>query len=144
MSCKRFKILLSAYLDQEIGKDEEEELLEHLKTCSGCARELEYLKDIKRIFLLREKKEPEEFFETRLFTRIKDREKQPIWQVYLPAFKKSIFVVLIFFFLIVGFLNYKKFFYQRRTEVISDLLTDTQVEENFEGEVLAIYYGPPR
>jgi len=144
MSCKKFKILLSAYLDQEIGKDEEEELLEHLETCSGCASELEYQKNIKRIFLLKERKEPEEFFETRLFTRITDKEKQPIWQAYLPAFKKSIFVVLIFILLIVGFLNYKKFFYQRRTEVISDLLIDTQGEENFEGEVLAIYYGPPR
>jgi len=144
MSCNKFRILLSAYLDQEITKDEEKELFEHLKTCSGCASELEYQKNIKRIFLLKERKEPEEFFETRLFTRIKDKEKQPIWQAYLPAFKKSIFVVLIFILLIVGFLNYKKFSYQRRTEVISDLLIDAQGEENFEGEVLAIYYGPPQ
>jgi len=144
MSCKRFKVLLSAYVDQEIGKDEEEELLEHLKICSGCTRELEYLKDIKRIFLLKEKKEPEEFFETRLLERIKDRRKQLLLEAYLPVFKKSIFVVLIFLLLIAGFLNYKKFFYPRPTEVISDLLINGQVEENFEGEVLAIYYGSAR
>jgi len=142
MSCKKFKILLSAYIDQEITKDEQEKLLEHLKTCSACARELEYLKQMKGIFLLKEKKEPQEFFETRLFARIKDKRKQLVWQAYFPVVKKSILVVLIFFLLTVGLLSYKNFFYQRRTEVISDLLIDTEIEDNFEEELLEIYYGP--
>jgi len=144
MSCKKFKILLSTYLDEEITKDEEEELSKHLKTCSGCARELEYLKDIKRVFFLKEKKEPSEFFETRLFAYIKDRGKQSLWERYLRAFKKPILLVLIFFLLTVGLLNYKKFFYQRPAELTSDLLIDTQLEENFEEELLAVYYEPPR
>jgi len=142
MSCKKFRLLLSAYLDQEITKDEEEKLLEHLKKCADCARELEYLKEIKRVFLLKERKEPQEFFETRLFARIKNKEKQPIGQGYFSVFRKSILVILIFFLLIVGWVNYKKFFYHRPTEVISDLLIDTQLEENFEEELLEIYYGP--
>ena len=142
MSCKKFKILISAYLDQEITKDEEKKLLNHLKTCADCARELEYLKQIKGIFLLKEKKEPEEFFESRLFTRIENNGKQRIWHAYFPVFKKSILVVLIFFLLIVGWVNYKKFFYHRPTEIISDLLIDVEAEENFEEELLEIYYGP--
>ncbi len=142
MSCKKFRILLSVYLDQEITKDEEKKLLEHLKTCPDCARELEYLKEIKKVLLLKERKEPQEFFETRLLARIKNKGKQLIWQAYFPVFKKSILVVLIFFLLIVGLVNYKKFFYHRPTEIISDLLIDTQLEENFEEELLEIYYGP--
>ena len=142
MSCEKFKILLSAYLDREITKDEEEKLVEHLQKCADCSRELEYLKEIKKVFLLKEKREPEEFFETRLFARIKDKRKQPVWQAYFPVFKKSILAVLIFFLLTVGLLNYKNIFYQRRTEVTSDLLIDTQREENFEEELLGIYYEP--
>jgi len=142
MSCKKFKILLSAYLDQEIRKDEEEKLLEHLKKCVDCARELEYLKEIKKVFLLKERREPQEFFETRLFARIRNKRKQLLWRAYFPVFKKSIFVVLIFFLLIVGLVNYKNFFYHRPTDIISDLLIDTQLEENFEEELLEIYYGP--
>jgi len=142
MSCKKFRILLSAYLDQEITKDEEKKLLNHLKTCSGCTRELEYLKQIKGIFLLKEKKEPEEFFETRLLARIKNKGKQPIWQAYFPVFKKAVLVIFIFFLLIVGTVNYKKFFYHRPAEIVSDLLIDTQLEGNFEEELLEIYYGP--
>jgi len=142
MSCKKFRILLSAYLDQEITRDEEKRLLEHLETCSACTRELEYLKQTKRIFLLKEKKEPQEFFETRLFARIRSKRKRLAWHAYLPVFKKSILAVLIFFLLIAGWVNYKKFFYPRPTEVISDLLIDTQSEENFEEELLEIYYGP--
>jgi len=142
MSCKKFRLLLSAYLDQEITKDEQEKLLEHLKTCSVCTRELKYLKQMKRIFLLKEKKEPQEFFETRLFARIRSKRKRLAWRAYLPVFKKSILAVLIFFLLVVGLLNYKKFFYPRPAEIISDLLIDTEIEENFEEELLEIYYGP--
>jgi len=142
MSCKKFRILLSAYLDQEITKDEEEELLEHLEKCADCARELDYLKGIKKVFLLKEKKEPQEFFETRLLARIKDIEKQPVSGAFFPVFKKSILAALFFFLLIVGLLNYRNFFYQRPAEIISDLLIDTELEENFEEELLEIYYGP--
>ncbi len=142
MTCKKFRILLSTYLDQEIKKDEEVKLLEHLKTCSGCSKELEYLKQTKRIFLLKERKEPPEFFETRLFERIKDKERQPKWQVYFPVFKKSVPVVLVFFLLILGLINYRKFFYRQSMEITSGLLIDVQTEEDFEEELLEIYYGP--
>jgi len=141
MFCTKFKILLSAYLDQEITKEEEEKLLEHLKKCADCARELEYLKEIKKVLLLKERREPQEFFETKLFERIKDKSKELMWRAYLPVFKKSILVFLMFFLLVAGLLNYRNFFYQRRTEVTSDLLIDTQWEENFEEELLEIYYG---
>jgi predicted anti-sigma-YlaC factor YlaD len=141
MSCKKFRILLSTYVDQEITEDEEKKLLNHLKTCGDCARELEYLKQIKRIFILKEKKEPQEFFETRLFERIKNKAKQPIRRAYFPVFKRSIVVISIFFLLIVGWVNYKKLFYHRKTEITSDLLVDEQSDENFEEELLATYYG---
>jgi len=142
MSCKKFRILLSTYLDQEITQEEEEKLLEHLETCSACTRELKYLKQMKRIFLLKEKKEPQEFFETRLFARIKNKGIQPIRWGYFSVFRKSIPVILIFFLLILGWVNYKNFFYHRPTEIISDLLIDVESEENFEEELLEIYYGP--
>jgi len=142
MSCKKFRVLSSAYLDQEITKDEEKKLLNHLKTCPDCARELEYLKQIKGIFLLKGKREPLEFFETRLFERIKNKAKQPIWQAYFPVFKRSIVVILIFFSLILGWVSYKKLFYHRTTEIISDLLLDEQSDENFEEALLETYYGP--
>jgi predicted anti-sigma-YlaC factor YlaD len=141
MSCKKFRILLSAYVDQEITENEEKKLLDHLKTCADCARELEYLKQIKRIFILKGKKEPQEFFETRLFERIKNKAKQAIRRAYSPVFKRSIVIILIFFLLIVGWVNYKKLFYHRTTEIVSDLLVDEQSDENFEEELLATYYG---
>jgi len=143
MSCKKFRILLSAYLDQEITKDEEKKLFNHLNTCADCSRELEYLKQIKRIFLLKGKREPREFFETRLFERIKNKAKQSIWQAYFPVFKRSLVVILISFSLILGWVSYKKFFYHRTTEIMPDLLIGIDSEENFEEEILQAYYAPP-
>jgi len=142
MSCKKFRILLSAYLDREITKDKEKELLNHLNTCVDCARELEYLKQIKRMFILKGKKEPQEFFETRLLELIKNKRKQLIWQSYFPVIKRTIVVILIFFLIIAGWVNYKKLLYHRTTETISDLLVDEEIDENFQEELLVTYYSP--
>jgi len=142
MSCMKFRILLSSYLDQEITKDEEKKLLQHLQTCPDCARELEHLEKIKRIFLLKERKEPREFFETRLFEHIKNRTKQPVWRSYFPVFRRTVVVILVLFLVIVGWVNYRKLFYPRTTEIISDLLLDEEINENFEQELLEAYYGP--
>jgi len=143
MSCKKFRILLSAYLDQEITKDEEKKLLNHLQTCVDCSRELEYLKRVKRIFVIKGKREPREYFETRLFERIKNKGKQPIWRAYFPVFKRPIVVILIFFSLILGWVSYKRLFYHRTTEIMPDLLIGIDSEENFEEEILLTYYAPP-
>ncbi len=143
MSCKKFRILLSAYLDQEITKDEEKKLLNHLQTCADCTRELEYWKQVKRIFVIKGKREPREFFETRLFERIENKGKQPIRQAYFPVFKRWIVVILILFSLILGWVSYKKLFYHRTTEIMPDLLIGIDSEENFEEEILLTYYAPP-
>jgi len=142
MSCNKFRILLSAYLDQEITKDEEKKLLNHLKTCADCARELEYLKQIKRIFVIKGKREPREFFETRLFEHIKNKAKQPIRRAYFPVFRRTVVVISILFLVIAGWVNYKKLFYHKTTEIISDLLVDDETDENFQEELLVTYYSP--
>jgi len=144
MSCRKFRILLSAYLDQEITKDEEKKLLNHLQTCPDCARELEYLKQVKRIFVLKGKREPRQFFETRLFERIRNKGKQPLRQAYFPVFKRSLVVILIFFSLILGWVSYKKLFYPRTNEIMPDLLIGIDSEEDFEEEILLTYYAPTR
>lgn len=76
MNCKKIGILLSAYVDHELSKKEEEFVNEHLKICSGCLQELEYLRRTKKLFLYKEKVEPLPFFKTRLFSLI--REKAPV------------------------------------------------------------------
>jgi predicted anti-sigma-YlaC factor YlaD len=141
MSCEKFRILLSAYLDQEISNSEQKELIEHLKTCPDCRRELEYLKKIKKIFLLKERKQPREFFESRLFELIRDKRKELIWQSYSLVFRRTLVVILIFFLVIVGWINYKKLFH-RTTEIISDILINEEIDENFQQELLLTYYGP--
>lgn len=72
MGCKKIKILLSAYVDKELSSDEKQLVDEHLKTCADCSAELKYLEQTKKMFSLWQKVEPQPFFETRLFSRIKE------------------------------------------------------------------------
>ena len=74
MNCKEIKTLLSVCLDNELKKDEENLVIEHLKTCKNCSLELDKFKQIQKLFSYKEKVEPAPFFETRLFNRIHKKE----------------------------------------------------------------------
>ena len=50
MKCdKRFKILLSGYIDGELSPDEKTELENHLKECAECRGELESFRTLKEV-----------------------------------------------------------------------------------------------
>ena len=141
MSCNKFKILLSAYIDGEVTKEEEKKLLEHIKVCPACSREFENLRKIKNLFLLMEQKKPIEFFETRLFARMKERESKSGLQVFGQLVKKLALAFLILFLLILGILNIGRFFHKEPNGSVSTLLTDQKIEDDFDKTLLEIYYG---
>ncbi|OGS27913.1 MAG: hypothetical protein A2297_04710 [Elusimicrobia bacterium RIFOXYB2_FULL_48_7] len=76
MNCKKAKLLLSAYLDKELGDEEKSQALNHLNICPDCAKELGYLKKIKEILSYgtpaAENPAGLPFFETRLSARIRE------------------------------------------------------------------------
>ncbi len=49
MKCGRFKELMMASLDGEVGKDDLKELESHLAECSECRRELKELKEVSEL-----------------------------------------------------------------------------------------------
>ncbi len=74
MKCKNMKILLSAYADNELSKEDKDFIDEHVKSCKSCLNELEYYKKINKLLLYnKENVEPAPFFETRLFSRINQK-----------------------------------------------------------------------
>ncbi len=141
MSCNKFKILLSVYIDGELKEEDKKNLLEHISFCDNCKKELEKLNRIQRIFSFVEKKMPDEFFETRLFAHIRDKETKKEQQIIIPLLKRVVPAVLILVFLLLGVLNIEKIFYKKSASIVSDILIDQQTEENFDKTLLEIYYG---
>lgn len=47
MRCSKVRVLLSAMLDGELGRSEEEAVLRHIKACEPCKRELEELRKLR-------------------------------------------------------------------------------------------------
>ena len=51
MKCKKARNKLSAYIDDRLGKEEEEYLKNHLEGCTSCKSYLVHLKNLRNIFV---------------------------------------------------------------------------------------------
>jgi hypothetical protein len=49
MSCKKYKILLSGYIDQALTPSQMSKLVKHLKKCNICQKEIESLQRVRAI-----------------------------------------------------------------------------------------------
>ncbi len=72
MTCKEISELISLYLDNEITNEEQNILLEHIKTCPTCKKEFEEIKKIKEILNNEEEIDLPEGFHEELFNKIKE------------------------------------------------------------------------
>ena len=141
MSCKKYKILLSASVDGEITAKEESALKKHLKVCPDCTKELEHLGHVRNIFRVVERKEPSEFFESRVLGQISTgSRKQLLWR-YEMVFRMAIPAVLASVLLVLGLVNLNRVSKQNRTVAVSDLLVDEEIEQEFAQQILELYYG---
>ncbi len=71
MNCENRKIILSAYLDGEVSKEEKREIEEHLKKCSICRGELRKMHELSSLFKETPKIKLSSQFEERLKERLK-------------------------------------------------------------------------
>lgn len=77
MECKKYRELISAYVDGMLSPQEQEKLMAHLKVCETCSEEMSALKQMKTLLEQIEEPElPNEFHEE-LMKRIKQEEKSP-------------------------------------------------------------------
>jgi anti-sigma factor RsiW len=141
MSCKKYKILLSAYIDGEITAKEEKALKKHLKVCPDCAKELEHLGQVRNIFRVVERKEPSEFFESRVLGQISTGSRKQLLRRYEMVFRMAVPAVLAAVLIIMGVVGLNKIFRPERTVIISDLLVDEETEQEFDQQILELYYG---
>jgi predicted anti-sigma-YlaC factor YlaD len=49
MSCERYQLLMTGYLDGELTATEQTEFLQHLRTCAACEEELRQHRQLKEI-----------------------------------------------------------------------------------------------
>jgi len=133
--------MLSMYIDNELNQDEKNLVFKHLETCTDCKNELEQLNKIKRLFLLKEGVREPEFFEMKLFNRIKSQNNNIIFPTkflrrLIPVFIPTIVVLVMIVFLIF----HKSKYFRKSDEVFTDILLTEQIEKEFDNEVIRIYY----
>ena len=71
MNCENRKIILSAYLDGEVSKEEKREIERHLKKCSVCNKELKKLQNLSSLL----KETPEIKLSSQFEERLKEKLK---------------------------------------------------------------------
>jgi len=100
MKCQKIKILLSAYLDNELSQEEKELVNSHLAGCPFCSQYLNGLKTLKKILRPSRDFSPRPFFETRLMARIQEMEKNALFSPgFIRLARRTILVALGFLFI---------------------------------------------
>lgn len=104
MKCIEYRELISAYVDEMLNPQEEEQLITHLKTCQACREEVEILKEMRQMCQQMEEVSLPEGFHEDLMKQLKREEqvKSPIikfafrWQ-YGGALVATMLVGILFF-----------------------------------------------
>lgn len=104
MKCIEYRELISAYVDEMLNPQEEEQLITHLKTCQACREEVEILKEMRQMCQQMEEVSLPEGFHEDLMKQLKREEqvKSPIikfafrWQ-YGSALVATMLVGILFF-----------------------------------------------
>lgn len=137
MGCKKFRLYLPAYSDGELNDADRHRVEAHIAGCPDCAREIETLGKLKSIFGARQKTEPDAYFEARLQAKITEAQNKT-----LPLFSRK-WVALTFAILLVAFtfaINYRRYPTGKNVDISAFIYN--QSEENFDDEIISIYYGP--
>ncbi len=120
MKCSRIKRKLTASLDGETSKTENQLISEHLKSCEHCQKELEELSQVSDVLGIMDEVRVSPFFITRLKQRIADQKSKRavrmpfvewIRRATLPTFATA----LMFLSFLVGS-NLGKAIFQERAE----------------------------
>lgn len=103
MKCNQYELLLSAYLDNELDSDDRRRVCAHLADCPSCLKELDRLQNTKKLISGLGKREPAPFFETRLISRIRERESAPTMiNDFIAAARKVIYLGIGILVITVG------------------------------------------
>ena len=133
MTCSRTQNLLSAYIDQELNKDDFFKIRTHLTTCSVCNKAYEELREIKGLFNNMDTAEPPENLWINIRTTIltgdliaetNKPQSKPWWQVafnfakvIVPAAVIGIIIAIPVVSKITGIDVASRFFNQTDTKV---------------------------
>lgn len=141
MSCDSFKMLLSAYVDGEVDKNERVTIESHLATCQNCSAELDKFTRLKAFFSHLEIKEPAIGFRRRLSTRLMTAQHtKPLWsrlEIWVPYhFLRPLTYAFLFLIIIGG--SSLVFFKYRSPElpvkVVLEQSSDTKLALNNESK----------
>jgi anti-sigma factor RsiW len=136
--------MLSAYVDNELSVDEQKTLMNHVIGCAACAKELDYMKGTKKLFLVKQVQEPAEFFETRLYNRIENY-RQPA--IFVPLLQKLVPAIALVLLLVTGYIGYSRLSTKVPVAVIEEPAVfvsqteyDKQIVDKFEEDLLEEFY----
>lgn len=101
MKCKKFKEMISLYIDAKLSSKETEMLKKHFQTCRECEKEYTVLKNIKNILSRVDKKELSSSFSDSVMDKIKNKTYKEEKNVIFVNFIKKRFVMAAGFVFVI-------------------------------------------
>ncbi len=81
--------LMSRYLDDDLGPDEQEAFTLHIRDCAACRMELEEIQAVDALFASAERYTAPNGFATRVLARLEEQQHSRFWSFL--AFHRSLF-----------------------------------------------------
>ena len=100
MRCKKVKEKFSAFIDNELDREETSEIEQHLAECPRCNQEMKLLTQAWDALEVWEKTEPSDNFEARFWQRVREREPrqsffQKILKRLIPVPAMAMIILLV-------------------------------------------------
>ncbi|MCS7231086.1 MAG: zf-HC2 domain-containing protein [Elusimicrobiota bacterium] len=102
MRCKKYKIFISKYFDNELNEQQKDLLIKHLHLCQDCKEEFDFFYKIYNNLLVKQTSlETSTYFEIKLFEKLKQIHNQQTARVsgYFRYLVPALGVIIIILFL---------------------------------------------
>lgn len=125
MKCIEYNELISAYVDEMLSPQEEEQLIMHLKTCQSCQEELESLKQLQKMCHQIEEVSLPDTFHEQLMQRLKCEKKTKLFIKWRWQYGGALVATML-----VGILFWNQLdFVTSKNETATGYTTQNQVAE---------------
>ncbi|MCL2145446.1 MAG: zf-HC2 domain-containing protein [Endomicrobia bacterium] len=109
MNCKKLKISINAYLDNNLGEHDKKLIELHLRGCAQCLKEYETLKNIKQILSILNKQSAPSNFENNVMLKIKSGAFAPNPLESFISAAKAALIAAVFIFGIMATFGFSAF-----------------------------------
>jgi predicted anti-sigma-YlaC factor YlaD len=107
MKCTKIRKLISSYIDDQLGPDEKNDFVSHIRNCPGCRKALEEVQTVHELFTSAERFSVPYGFTTRVMANLEAKEPSRWWAFFThrPLVLRTLEVAFALIVVMIGVIS---------------------------------------